>query len=104
MVLSGIVDWGDAMWADPAVEFAKLPLGAISSMLIGYRESGGDADSSGDMEARVLWYHLLWALSRLEDPVPRPGERHWTAPPMSRLMALFRFFSAGPPEPWSALI
>ena len=27
-VLTGIVDWGDAMWADPAVELAKTPCGA----------------------------------------------------------------------------
>ena len=34
---------------------------------------------------------------------PRPNERHWTAPPASRLLGVLRFFAAGPPEPWSRL-
>jgi hygromycin-B 7''-O-kinase len=65
-------------------------------MLDGYR--GGDG-----WEARILWHHLGWALGRLSDPAPRPGERHWTAPPASRLLGLLRFFAAGPPAPWAAL-
>jgi hygromycin-B 7''-O-kinase len=92
--LTGIVDWGDAAWADPATDFAKMPLGEVAIMLEGYGEP---------IEARVLWYHLGWALGRLADPVPRPGERHWTAPPYSRLFGLLRFFAAGPPEPWARL-
>jgi aminoglycoside phosphotransferase (APT) family kinase protein len=31
--LNGIVDWGDAEWADPAVDFAKTPLTGIPAML-----------------------------------------------------------------------
>ncbi|MFH8983185.1 phosphotransferase family protein [Streptomyces varsoviensis] len=103
--LSAIVDWGDAMWADPAVEFAKVPLEGVPAMLEGYRQEsrvvpGADAWA---WEARVLWHHLVWALGRLPDPAPRPGERHWTAPPASRLLGLLRFFAAGPPAPWAAL-
>jgi hygromycin-B 7''-O-kinase len=94
--LTGVVDWGDAMWADPAIDFAKMPLTEVPAMLEGYR--GG-----GDWEARILWHHLSWALGRLADPTPRPGQRHWTAPPASRLLGLLRFFAAGPPAPWSAL-
>jgi hygromycin-B 7''-O-kinase len=73
-------------------------------MLSGYREeNAGSAPADGEWEARILWYHLLWAVKRLEDQTPRPGERHWTAPPVSRLLGLLRFFAAGPPAPWSSL-
>jgi aminoglycoside phosphotransferase (APT) family kinase protein len=98
--LGGIVDWGDAMWADPAAEFAKLRLSLVPSVLAGYR-AGGAPDS--DWEARVLWHCLVWALGRIADRAPRPGERHWTAPPASRLLDLLRLFSSGAAEPWRRL-
>ncbi|MBD0421601.1 aminoglycoside phosphotransferase family protein [Streptomyces sp. TRM S81-3] len=103
--LTGIVDWGDAQWTDPAVDFAKMPLTAIPAMLDGYRQETGErtAVPSPTWEARVLWFHLTWALGRLADPVPHPGERHWTAPPASRLLGLLRFFASVPPAPWNVL-
>ncbi|MEV4111408.1 phosphotransferase [Nonomuraea sp. NPDC049695] len=97
--LNGIVDWGDAQWADPAVDFAKVPLTGIPAMLDGYRQETGEES----WEARVLWFHLTWALGRLADPVPHPGERHWTAPPAGRLLGLLRFFASTPPAPWADL-
>jgi aminoglycoside phosphotransferase (APT) family kinase protein len=103
--LTGIVDWGDAQWADPAIEFAKVPLAGVTAMLDGYRQEtdeGFPADGQS-WEARVLWFHLTWALGRVMDPVPQPGERHWTAPPASRLLGLLRFFASAPPAPWDDL-
>ncbi|MFD8377388.1 phosphotransferase family protein [Streptomyces sp. NPDC059679] len=104
--LTGIVDWGDAQWADPAIEFAKTPLTGIPAMLEGYRQGSGEGTPAevGSWEARVLWFHLTWALGRLVHPVPTPGERHWTAPPSSRLLGLLRFFASTPPEPWTNLV
>lgn len=103
LTLTGIVDWGDAMWADPAVEFAKTPLPGVPAMLDGYREGGGADDDGYAFEARVLRYHLTWALGRLRNPAPVPGERHWTAPPASRLLGVLRFFASSPPAPWAGL-
>lgn len=34
--LTAILDWGDAAWADPATEFAKLLLRAVPAVLEGY--------------------------------------------------------------------
>lgn len=102
-MLAGIVDWGDAMWADPAVEFAKTPLPGIPAMLDGYRQGAGAYDASYAWEARILRYHLTWALARLRTPTPAPAERHWTAPPASRLLGLLRFFASSPPAPWADL-
>ncbi|NUW34206.1 aminoglycoside phosphotransferase family protein [Nonomuraea sp. SMC257] len=99
--LDGIVDWGDAQWADPATDFAKIPLTGVPAMLDGYRWESGERTSA--WEARVLWFHLTWALGRLADPAPRPGERHWTAPPAGRLLGLLRFFASAPPAPWDSL-
>ncbi|WP_344580391.1 phosphotransferase family protein [Nonomuraea roseoviolacea] len=97
--LDAIVDWGDAQWADPATDFAKIPLNGVPAALDGYRREAGE----GAWEARVLWFHLVWALGRLADPVPRPRERHWSAPPAGRLLGLLRFFASGPPAPWDSL-
>ncbi|MDT3395084.1 aminoglycoside phosphotransferase family protein [Streptomyces sp. B1866] len=104
--LTGIVDWGDAQWADPAAEFAKIPPTGVPAMLAGYgREAGGGAAAASGRAwaARVLWCHLTWALARLRDPAPRPGERHWTAPSASRLLGLLRFYAAGAPGIWAGL-
>ncbi|MDT0331580.1 hypothetical protein [Nocardiopsis lambiniae] len=93
--LSGIVDRGDASVADPATDFAKLPPAWLPAVLEGY---GGEG-----REARVLRHHFTWALGRLASPDPVPGRRHWTAPPLSRILGLLCFLASGPPEPWPSL-
>lgn len=100
--LTGLVDWGDAALADPATDFAKLPPWWLPPVLEGYRKERDEGDDD-PWEARVLWHHLTWSLGRLDDPTPRPGVRHWTAPPASRLLGLLRLFSSSPPAPWPAL-
>ncbi|MER5182255.1 aminoglycoside phosphotransferase family protein [Streptomyces sp. NPDC002896] len=108
--LGGLVDWGDAVWADPAVEFAKTPLADVVTMLKGYREENGEEPSAGSAdnagfawEARILRHHLVWSLGRLVNPAANPGERHWTAPPASRLLGLLRFYASAPEKPWRDL-
>ena len=100
--LTGIVDWGDAALADPATDFAKLPPWWLPPVVEGYQHELGEGIEH-PWEVRALWYHLTWALGRLDDPEPRPGVRHWTAPPSSHLWGLLRLFSSFPPAPWAAL-
>jgi hygromycin-B 7''-O-kinase len=100
--LLALVDWGDAAWSDPAVDFAKIPLRAVPFALQGYREVVSDPGYEGAWEARVLWYHLSWALHRLPH-APRTDERTWTAPPASRLLEILRFFAESPPGVWREL-
>jgi aminoglycoside phosphotransferase (APT) family kinase protein len=95
--LTAILDWGDATWTDPAVEFAKLPLRALPAVFEGYL---GRQDES--WAARVLWHHLHWAVGRLSTPADKEGG-HWSAQPGNRVLEVMRFFVADPPEPWSAL-
>lgn len=79
-------------------------MASVSEMLAGYSEQRGEPATTDEAwAARILWYHLLWAVKRLEDPVPKPGERHWTSPPAGRLLGLLQFFASGPPAPWSSL-
>lgn len=101
--LTGIVDWGDAALADPATDFVKLPPWWLSPVLEGYRKELGEGIDH-PWEARVLWHHLIWALGRLENPEPRPGARHWTAPPASRLLGLLRLFGSLHPDPWTVRV
>lgn len=96
-----VLDWGDTAWSDPAADFAKLPLRAVPAALDGYRQAGS-ADAEAVTEARVLWFHLGWALSALDRP-PRPNESAWTAPPAGRLLELLRFFLDPPSPTWAAL-
>ncbi|MEV6494110.1 aminoglycoside phosphotransferase family protein [Actinoplanes sp. NPDC051633] len=98
--LTGLIDWGDAALADPAVDFAKLPFASVPAALAGYREAGAPP---GDWEPRILWHRLLWALGRTRDPRPQPSARHWSAPPAARLLDLLHFFTTDPPPPWPSL-
>lgn len=95
--LEALVDWGDAAWGDPAMEFAKLSLVDVPLVLQGYRETSDEQD----LEPRVLWYHLHWALGRVTDPTREA--RHWSGPPLSRLVDVLRFFASGPPAAWTQL-
>jgi aminoglycoside phosphotransferase (APT) family kinase protein len=104
--VASLVDWGDAAWADPAVDFVKLPLRAVPFALEGYAAELTARERREVVHAwsaRVLWYHLSWALAAL---LRRPGrdERGWTVPPMNRLLEILRFFAESPPSPWPSLV
>lgn len=94
-----LLDWGDAAWADPAAEFAKLPLTVVPDVLAGYRAAGGTVH-----EAQVLWHYLAWALAGL--PRPPYDAAGWAAQPQSRLVDIMRCFLDAPiaADPrWQAL-
>jgi aminoglycoside phosphotransferase (APT) family kinase protein len=97
-----LIDWGDAAWGPPGMEFAKLPLADVAATLEGYGALEASAREAGVLEASALWFHLSWGLSGIAK-APRPCERHWTAPPASRLLGVLRFFAGSPPPPWSGL-
>ena len=92
-----LIDWGDAAWGPAGAEFAKLRLEHVAELLPAYGHAG-----HGELEAAALWFHLSWGLSNLTGP-PRQNQRHWTAPPASRLLGVLRFFAGNPPAPWKLL-
>ncbi|GAB2567503.1 phosphotransferase family protein [Kribbella endophytica] len=98
-----VIDWGDAAWGPRGMEFAKLRLGDVDRVLPAYKDAADVRFETGELEAAVLWFHLQWGLSNLTGP-PRIGERHWTAPPASRVLGVLRFLASDPPEPWGSLI
>jgi aminoglycoside phosphotransferase (APT) family kinase protein len=68
--LLAILDWGDAGWGDPALDFATIPLAAIPSALRGYESEAPGALGSFP-EARVIRHILLRAV---EDLCEAPGK------------------------------
>ena len=69
--LLAIIDWGDAGWGDPTLDFAAIPFDAIRSALEGY-----EAETPGGLgalpEARIAWNKLIDAMDDLWDD---PGLR-----------------------------
>jgi aminoglycoside phosphotransferase (APT) family kinase protein len=62
--LLALLDWGDAGWGDPALDFAYVPLPVLRVAMDAYEEAapGLLGDSA---ESRVLWDHLAYALEAL---------------------------------------
>ncbi|TDC20787.1 aminoglycoside phosphotransferase family protein [Streptomyces sp. 8K308] len=86
--LTALIDWGDAVHADPAAEFAKVPPRAVRSVLAGY--------APGEEEAwwpRILWHHVVWAVFRLPTGPEPPTSTHWSAQPANRLLELLRHYA-----------
>lgn len=67
--LAALIDWGDAGWGDPALDFEPMPLRFLRSALEGYREAGGTDD--GTLEGRAVRAALAVALLRIARPKPR---------------------------------
>ena len=80
------IDWGDAGWGDPALDFAYLPLRAVPEALVGYRELAA-LDGDAEAEARILWDHVCLGLHHLDRPARR-GAANWDRPPAARFIEL----------------
>jgi aminoglycoside phosphotransferase (APT) family kinase protein len=104
--LQAVIDWGDAAWGPRALDFAKLRLTEVVQLLPEYlsvtRELSDSTLAEDELAAGVLYLHLSWGLGKLQAD-PWPGQRHWTAPPASRLLNLLAFFTTNPPHPWHTL-
>jgi aminoglycoside phosphotransferase (APT) family kinase protein len=100
--LRALIDWGDAAWAPRAMEFAKLPLVQVAGLVPEYVGHAASCESEEQLCAAALWFHLAWALGKVTAD-PWPDQRHWTAPPASRLLSILHFFTTDPPAPWSGL-
>src|SRR3954470_18736901 len=56
--LEAIIDWGDAAWGPPGMEFAKLPLEQVAATLTGYKAAEAMTGRGEGFEASALWFHL----------------------------------------------
>jgi aminoglycoside phosphotransferase (APT) family kinase protein len=93
---AALLDWGDAGWGDPTMEFVYIPSRAVPTALEGYR-SVMPLDGDDTAEARILWDHLARALSRLKRE-PAPSKPAWSDRPGSPLVELLA--AAGSIEAW----
>jgi aminoglycoside phosphotransferase (APT) family kinase protein len=59
-----LIDWDDAGWFDPAIDFAQVPLHLVDVVLAGYR-SVAPLDGDDTAEQRILWDHVMTALNEL---------------------------------------
>jgi aminoglycoside phosphotransferase (APT) family kinase protein len=57
--LLALIDWGDAGWGDPVLDFAPIPPAALPFVLEGY---GPTARLGPNYEARIRWDQLAHAL------------------------------------------
>lgn len=94
---SGILDWGDAGWGDPAFDFSTLPLWAVPWALEGYREVGCATDPG--FCGRVLGYILETALD-WENRNEVPGQEPWSPTASSLHVNLARFLATDPGPEW----
>src|SRR5439155_14338513 len=60
----GLIDWDDAGWFDPVIEFGAMPLRVADWVLAGYR-SVGPLDGDETAEQRILWDQITTALTEL---------------------------------------
>jgi aminoglycoside phosphotransferase (APT) family kinase protein len=69
--LLAILDWGDAGWGDPALDFAAMPLDGIGPAVEGYEARSGHSGRSA-LVARIARYRLLDAVDDLWSSPDRP--------------------------------
>lgn len=86
-----LIDWGDAGWGDPTLDFRSLPARTVRYALEGYREVGLP-DGNDTIGGRITWDHLSKALCHLERG-PVPGRKEWNRPPGARFIELLALAS-----------
>ena len=67
--LLALIDWGDAGWGDPALDFVAAPLAMMSAAFDGYGRANRPRLGSFP-EARVIWAKLHDAM---DDVIEQPG-------------------------------
>jgi hygromycin-B 7''-O-kinase len=93
--LSAILDWGDAGWGDPALEFGTMPIWAVDWILSSYEKSFRPVDEG--FFARLLWHDLGAALEASINLWVETDEP-WQPLTTSRWINLARLF-AHPKDP-----
>jgi aminoglycoside phosphotransferase (APT) family kinase protein len=90
---TAVIDWGDAGWADPALELATLPMRAVPHALAGYREVA-PLDGDDTAEARIWWDHVCAAVYNTRRRLA-PDRVDWNRPPAARLVELLAYVHDG---------
>lgn len=98
--LSSVIDWGDAAWFDPMVDFETMPVWCVPWALAGYRSEGGAVDET--LIGRLLW-HNIGTLLEWEKDGDRSAELDpWIPLPASLWANLVRLMRMELPGEWRA--
>lgn len=66
--LLALIDWGDAGWGDPTLDFRQIPLAVFRSVLEGYQDVAPEL-LGATLKERMVWDKLADAMARaLRDP------------------------------------
>ena len=96
-----MIDWGDAAFAEPAMDFAKLPLAMLPATLEGYLgQDNWSGNALRSWQARAFRYHLHWAVAAIGRRVPESGALRPPGPAMARLLVILRFLADTTNERW----
>lgn len=78
--LLAIIDWGDAGWGDPVLDFSSIPLEAIPFVMEGYESQAPEMLGSQPV-IRIVWDKLYLAMKKV---LRHPG----TSLPLDQLLHL----------------
>jgi aminoglycoside phosphotransferase (APT) family kinase protein len=96
--LSAVIDWGDAAWMDPMLDFETMPVWCVPWALEGYRSEGGTVDET--FLGRLLWHNVGTALAWEPDD-DRAGKLDpWAPLPSSLWINLVRLMRMDLPQEW----
>ena len=102
LAYTAIIDWGDAGWGDPAIEFIALPLRLAVQVLAGYR-AAALLPEDPEIEARILWDRLGHGLRHL--PLfATCDEAVGSYAPIPDWLDLLRLMASSPASPWTELL
>lgn len=89
--LLALIDWGDAGWGDPAIDFVDVPMAALPTAVKAY-ETVAPGVLGESATTRIVWYRLARSLHL----AMRRSE------PADRLAELLAFHDEAPPR-WKAV-
>ena len=92
--LSSVIDWGDACWGDPVLDFERVPIWAAPWAM----EAFGEVDEM--FVGRVLAHVLGTTLHTARDPEFDPSEQAWHPFPTAFTFNLVRLMRMDLPKEW----
>jgi aminoglycoside phosphotransferase (APT) family kinase protein len=95
---AALIDWGDAGWGDPAIDFRTMSMRGVPHALAGYREVQ-PLEEDDTAEARVIWDRLWSAASSLTKR-PHPDRSDVGGAPGGRLLDLVSFLLSEDGRDW----
>lgn len=95
--LTAILDWGDAAWGDPMLDFETMPIWAVDWLLEGYREAGAEVHDT--FRGRLLWHDIGAALDATTEPWIETSEP-WQPLTTSRWVNLTRLMAGSKCDDW----